>query len=287
MELTQRDKERTHAVELEYSSKNSRRSKVYIAVGVVVALLVAATVFIALQASGLTGPAEVEMRTVVVAVNDIASRQPITEADVTTREVAADPTNVTAFTSVDQAIGRVTGVSIGAGQLVGPNLLASTTEGMTFSILEPGQAFDPEGPDLRAISLTVSTANAVAGTLVAGQRVDLLVTMPINPQAGQEGEVPDPANAEFLAGPSTKVTLQSLTILARDGDIYILRSDLATAEKITELTAAGGLFTMVLRPEQDDRTAETEGSTIDRLVEEYDFPVPRLPEFEELQSAGN
>jgi Flp pilus assembly protein CpaB len=286
MELSQRDKERTHAVELEYSSRNSRRSKVYIAVGVVVALLVAATVFIALQASGLTATVDVEMRTVVVAVNDVASRQPITAADVTTREVAADPTNANAFTSVDQAVGRITGVSVAAGQLVGPNLLASTTEGMTFSILEPGEEFDPAGPDLRAISLTVGSANAVAGTLVPGQRVDLLVTMPINPQAGQAGEE-DPATADLLAGPSTKVTLQSLTILARDGDVYILRSDLGTSEKITELTAAGGTFTMVLRPEQDDRTAETEGSTIDRLVEEYDFPVPRMPEFDELQSAGN
>ena len=31
------------------------------------------------------------MRTVVVAVNDIGSRQPIAEGDVTTRELAADP----------------------------------------------------------------------------------------------------------------------------------------------------------------------------------------------------
>ena len=69
--------------------------------------------------------------------------------------------------------------------------------------------------------------------------------------------------------------------------MYILRTDLATSEKITELTAAGSTFTMVLRPDQDDRTAETEGSTIDRLVEEYGFPVPRIPIFEELQSAGN
>jgi len=274
-------------VELEYSNRNSRRSKVYIAVGVVVALLVAGTVFVALQSSGLARGVEVEVRTVVVAVNEIASRQPIAEADVTTREVPLDPTNATAFESVDQAIGRLTGVSIAAGQLIGPNLLASTTEGMTFSILEPGEEFDPSGPDLRAVSLTVASANAVAGTLVAGQRVDLLVTMPINPQAGQEGQPAPVTPAEFLAGPSTKVTLQSLTILARDGDVYILRSDLATAEKITELTAAGGTFTMVLRPEQDDRTAETEGSTIDRLVEEYDFPVPRMPSFEELESAGN
>ena len=274
-------------MELEYSNQNSRRSKLYIAVGVIVALLVAATVYIALQAAGLTQAEQVEMRTVVVAVNSIAARQPITAADVTTRQVPVDPTNTAAFDTVDQAVGRLTGVAIPAGQLIAPNLLASTTEGMTFSILAPGQAFDPDGPDLRAISLTVPASNAVAGTLVPGQRVDLLVTMPINPLAGQAAPVDPAAPVEFLAGPSTKVTLQSLTILARDGDIYILRSDLATAEKITELTAAGGQFTMALRPEQDDRTAETEGSTIDRLVEEYDFPVPRMPEFEELQSAGN
>jgi Flp pilus assembly protein CpaB len=274
-------------VELEYSNQNSRRSKVYIAVGVIIALLVAAAVYIALQASGLAQAEQVEMRTVVVAVNSIAARQPITAADVTTRQVPLDPTNTSAFDTVDQAVGRLTGVAVPAGQLIGPNLLASTTEGMTFSILAPGQAFDPEGPDLRAISLTVPASNAVAGTLVPGQRVDLLVTMPINPLAGQAAPVDPAAPVEFLAGPSTKVTLQSLSILARDGDVYILRSDLVTAEKITELTAAGGQFTMVLRPEQDDRTAETEGSTIDRLVEEYGFPVPRMPEFEELQSAGN
>jgi Flp pilus assembly protein CpaB len=286
--MTQPAKERTHAVELEYSSQNSRRSKIYIGVGIVVALLVAATVYIALQASGLTEGAEVEMRTVVVAVNEIGSRQPIAEADITTREVAADPTNANAFESVDQAVGRVTGVAIAAGELVSPTLLASTTEGMTYSILEPGEDYDPAGPDLRAISMTVGASNAVAGTLVPGQNVDLLVTMPINPLAGQDAQAVDPAApVEFLAGPSTKVTLQSLWILARDGDVYILRTDLATSEKITELTAAGGTFTMVLRPDQDDRIAETEGSTIDRLVEEYGFPVPRMPQFEELQSAGN
>jgi hypothetical protein len=31
----------------------------------------------------------------------------------------------------------------------------------------------------------------------------------------------------------------------------------------------------------------TEGSTVDRLLEEYDFPLPARPEFEELSAAGN
>lgn len=284
-------------MELEYSDKNSRRSKVYIAAGVIVALVVAATVYVALQASGLTSEVEVEMRTVVVSVNEIGMRQPIQEADVTTREVVADPTNASAFTSVEEVVGRLSGVPISAGQLLSPNLLASQTEGQAFSILPPGEEFDPSGPDLRAVSVTVADANAVAGTLMPGQRVDLIVTMGINPEAGQPagGGAPDededdgaetPTTARFVAGPSTKVTLQALTILARNGGIYILRADVETAEKMAELTAAGGVFTMVLRPEQDDRMAETEGSTIDRLIEEFDFPVPEVPELDE-QSAGN
>ena len=278
-------------MELEYSDKNSRRSKVYIAVGIIVALLVAATVYLALQASGLTAQEEVEMREVVVAVREIPSRKALEEGDVAVRSVPADPTNETAFASLDEVLGRVVGVPVATGQLLTRNVLASTTEGQTFSILEPGQKFDPEGPDLRAVSVTVAEANAVAGSLVPGQRVDLIVTMAINPEVGDVAEpTGDPeaeaADAAFMPGPSTKVTLQSMTILARNGDIYILRSDIETAEKIAELTAAGGVFTMALRADEDDRMADTDGSTVDRLIEEFGFPAPVPPEFEE-RSAGN
>jgi hypothetical protein len=163
--------------------------------------------------------------------------------------------------------------------MVTQNMLASSTEGQAYSILEPGQEFDPAGPDLRAVSISVPDDRAVAGTLVPGQLVDLIVTMAINPEIGQTPAEAEETTDRFLPGPSTKVTLQSLTILARNGGLYILRTDLATAEKIIELTAAGGQFSFVLRPDVDYRTAETEGSTIDRLIEEYDFPVPLPPEF--------
>jgi Flp pilus assembly protein CpaB len=274
-------------VELEYSDKNSRRSKVYIAVGIIMALLVAATVFLALRASGLTAEdAVVEMRDVVVATREIPSRKAIEEGDVSVRSMPADPSNETAFGSLDEVLGRVVGIPVATGQLITRNLLASTTEGQTFSILEPGQEFDPNGPDLRAVSVTVADANAVAGTLVAGQRVDLIVTMAINPEIGQTPEEVSEQSSEFIPGPSTKVTLQSMTILARNGAIYILRADVVTAEKIAELSAAGGVFTLVLRPEEDDRQAETDGSTIDSLIEEFDFPVPVPPVLEE-RAAGS
>jgi Flp pilus assembly protein CpaB len=273
-------------VELEYSDKNRRRSKVYIAVGTIVALLVAATVYLALMASGLTSEEDVTTREVVVATRSIPSRQVVGSADVAVRTVVVDLTNETAFTSVADVVGRLVSVNVAAGQLMTPNLLTSTTEGQTFSILEPGQEFDPEGPDLRAVSVTVDDASAVAGMLVPGQRVDLIVTMPINPEIQEAEEGSGVPVAEQLAGPSTKVTLQHMTILARNGGVYILRADIATTEKIVELTAAGAAFTMVLRPELDDRMAETEGSTIDMLIEEYGFPVPRPPDFEDRAAGG-
>lgn len=273
-------------MELEYSDRNSRRSKLYILVGVIVSLVVAATVFVALQASGLTSAEEPELREVVVATREIPSRKVIEEGDLALRAVAADPTNETAFGALDQVVGRVAGVPVAAGQLFTRNLLASSTEGQTFSILDPGQPFDPEGPDLRAVSVTVADSNAVAGTLVPGQRVDLIVTMAINPEVGQTPEEAEETLARFMPGPSTKLTLQQMTILARNGEIYILRADVGTAEKIAELTAAGGVFTMVLRPDEDDRIAETEGSTVDRLIEEFDFPVPVPPEFQERRTGS-
>jgi Flp pilus assembly protein CpaB len=263
-------------VELEYTDKNAKRSKLYIAVGILIALIVGAAVFFALQASNLVGSAgPAQMRSVVVAVRDIPGRKPIEEGDVAMRQVPIDATNETAFSRIDEVLGRVSGVSISTGQLVSRNLLASTTEGQSFSILDPGTKFDPSGPALRAVSVSMPDDHAVAGTLQAGQRVDLIATMPMNPQIGQTPGEAAASPGAVLPGPSTKVTLQGVTILSRNGIIYILRADLATAEKVTEITAAGGAFTMVLRPDEDERTATTEGSTLDSLIKEFAFPVPR------------
>lgn len=255
---------------MEYSDRHSRRSKIYIIVGVIAALMVGAIVFVALRFSGITSEPPVETREVVVAAAEIPARKTIEEGDLQLRTLPADPTNASAFVTIEEVVGRIASVPISNGQILSPNLLASTVTGQEYSILEPGEEFDPEGPDLRAVSLTVADDRAVAGTLQPGQRVDLIVTLQVAPPPVQEGAVTD-----FVAGPSTKVTLQTLTILARTGSLYILRTDLATAEKIAELQAAGAQFAFALRAEPDDRTAETEGSTLDMLIDEFEFPVPR------------
>ena len=273
-------------MEFEYTDRHRRRSKVYIVAGLIIAALVGIVVFVALQGSELLSE-PVEMRTVVVAARDIASRKPIEEGDLATRTVPADPTNEAAFTLIEDVLGRVSGVPISTGQLVTRNMLAAAASGQGFSILDAGEEFDPAGPDLRAVSVSVPDDRAVAGTLVPGQRVDLLVTLAINPEIGAAAEdQAAPAEGEFIAGPSTKVTLQMLTVLARNGSIYILRTDLATAEKIAELSAAGGQFTLALRPDEDDRVAVTTGSTLDRLLSEFGFPIPVPPTLQQ-EASGN
>jgi Flp pilus assembly protein CpaB len=261
-------------VEFEYS-RNSRRSKLYIGVGIVVALVVAGVVFAVIKQASEGAAAAVTTRQIVVAVRDIPGRKPIEEGDVAVRAVTADATNATAYARIDQVLNHVSGVTISAGQFITPNMLASAVSGQAFSILEPGATFDPKGPDWRAVSVSVADDRAVAGLLQPGQRVDLVVTMAINPAAGTTPEPAASPTDAAVPGPSTKVTLQSLTILARNGAMYILRTDLATAEQIAELQAAGGQFALVLRPEEDSRTATTEGSTIDMLQKEFNFPIPR------------
>ncbi|HJT63389.1 MAG TPA: RcpC/CpaB family pilus assembly protein [Candidatus Limnocylindria bacterium] len=254
------------------------------------AILVGGVVLVALQGSAMLRE-PVEMRAVVVAVRDIASRKPIEEGDVAIREVVADPTNETAYTLIEDVLGRVSGVPIATGQLVTRNMLAASSTGQAYSILEAGEEYDPSGPELRAVSVNVPDDRAVAGTLLPGQWVDLVVTLAINPALGVVTEDPEASTepgteAGFVAGPSTKVTLQMLTVLARNGTIYILRTDLATAEKIAELTAAGGQFTLVLRPDEDDRVADTTGSTLDMLLDEFGFPIPEQPALEEQPPAN-
>ena len=124
-------------VEFEYSDKNRHRSRLYIGVGLIVALVAAASVYVAirrLRSSTRRAPRSAG----VVAVRNIPSRKPIEEGDVAVRSVVADATNESAFSRIDEVLNHVSGVSIAAGQLITPNELASATEGQAFSILEPG-----------------------------------------------------------------------------------------------------------------------------------------------------
>jgi Flp pilus assembly protein CpaB len=257
--------------ELEFRD-HGRRGKWIIVVGVVLALVAGGGGFYLLtQAQKQAAEAGVPRVAVVVANREIPARKPIEAGDVALREVAQDVTNAAALTAVEDAVGRISVVTISTGQLITRNLLASVSAGGQFSILGPDPSLAPDSPNLRAVSLNVPDDRAVGGLIEPGQTVDVFVTVTVN--------VPQPIAEQgvLYTDKSTKLTYQDIPVLAKSGTFYILRVDERTAEEISHLAASGtAAFSLALRPPEDTRKVETTdmGETTNRIIDEYDLPIP-------------
>jgi len=258
-------------MEMEYRD-NSRRGRMIIALGVILALLAGAVSFYLLnQAQQSAGQGPLQHLTVVVAAKDIAARTPVQTADVTVRQVPLDPsTQVGVLTSPEDVVGKVLVVPVLAGQPIYSTMLASSTTGSGFSILGPTETVGPNSEYWRAVSITIPDDRAVAGLLQPGQAVDIIMTATVNVPASL---APD----GFYADSSTKVVYQNVTILARSQTFYVIRVSLAVAEEIEHmLTTGAAQFSAALRPDQDVRYADVRnlGATTNRILEKYGLPWP-------------
>ena len=104
---------------------------------------------------------------VVVAARPIAARKPIEAEDVVVRQIPLDETNtdVISIRKPEEVIGRVLAVTVFQGQMITSNMLASTTSGGQFTILEPNETIGPTSEAWRAVSMTVPDDRAVGGLL--------------------------------------------------------------------------------------------------------------------------
>jgi Flp pilus assembly protein CpaB len=191
------------------------------------------------------------------------------------REVPLDPTNALGIVSTpDKVIGRVASVTVLAGQMVTTNLLASSTEGGQFSVLQPDETISPDSPQWRAISMTVPDDRAVGGLLTANQTVDVFVTASVNVLSGPDGEI----GAEgYYTDKSTKIGYQNMLILAKTGQFYILKAPIDVAEEISHLQSIGGSsFSLALRPDADTRQVDASGlgTTTNKVIIRYGLPIP-------------
>ncbi|HJW23169.1 MAG TPA: SAF domain-containing protein [Candidatus Limnocylindrales bacterium] len=258
-------------MEMEYRD-NSRRGKLIIALGVILALVAGATSFFLLnQASQSAGQGALQKLTVVVAAKNIQSHIPVVAGDVALREVALDPTTQTGIvTKVDDVVGKVLAVPVLTGQPIYKTFIASSSGGSGFSILGPTETVGPGSEAWRAVSITIPDDRAVAGLLEVGQTIDVIMTATVN--------VPAPyASSGFYADFATKVTYQDVVILARVENQYIIRCSLAVAEEISHFQATGAAqFSAALRPDQDIRYADVAklGATTSRILEKYGLPWP-------------
>ena len=88
----------------------------------------------------------------------------------------------------------------------------------------PSETVAPDSPILRAVSLTVPAERAVGGLIAAGQRVDLIATLPIAVSVPVDPDdrdcrpsIPRPASpSRYAEGSSTKVMWLDVEILVRD-----------------------------------------------------------------------
>jgi Flp pilus assembly protein CpaB len=262
-------------MEMEYKDP-SKRGKFIVVLGIVLALAAGGAAFFLInQAQQQAGQSGLQKVSVVVAVRPIAARKPVEADDVALREIPLDPTNsaAIAMTKLDDVLGRVLAVSVLQDQMLTTNMLASTSTGGQFSILEPGETIAPDSEAWRAVSITVADDKAVGGLIQVGMTVDIIATATVNvPQ-----DLLD--SGKYYTDKSTKIMYQNMIILAKGAGFYILKATMPIAEEIAHMQAAGNMtFSMVMRPEQDIRQvdATTLGETTNRIIAKYGLPVPEV-----------
>jgi Flp pilus assembly protein CpaB len=278
-------------MEMEFKDTGRRRRFLLIGVGVVLALGAGYAAF--QLASNGNRAAPVIKEKVLVAARDIAARTILTVDDVTTRDVPIDEVLAQAYRDPADVIGRITSVPIYPDQQITPNLFATTLADVEFSILGPDETVAPDSQFWRAVAVNVPPERAVGGQIKDGQHVDLFISVQIDVLAvdpeGNYQRIETATDDGLQSGKSTKITIQDLEVLKADPDenMYILRVDLHQAEQIYHIVQeAPDSFSLALRPEQDTRAADTSdyGTTNDRLIMTYLFPVPQLIDLTQLLS---
>jgi Flp pilus assembly protein CpaB len=261
-------------MEMEYRDP-SNRGRWIVVIGVVLALAAGGAAFYLVnQAQQQAGQGALEKVRVVVATRPIPARKPVEPDDIVVREVPLDTTNSAAIavTQPDQVIGRVLAVSVFQDQMLTQNMLASTTTGGQFSILEPGETVGPDSEAWRAVAMTVPDDRAVGGLVTSGMTVDIFLSAQIN--------VPQDltATGNFYTDKATKITYQNMLVLTKAGSTYIVKATLAQAEEIVHLQATGNAqFSMIMRPEADIRYADASklGETTNLIIQRYGLPIPQ------------
>jgi Flp pilus assembly protein CpaB len=260
-------------VEMEYRDP-SKRGRWIVIIGIVLAVAAGGAAFFLInQAQQQAGQGTLQKVAVVVAARPIPARKPVEAEDLLVREIPIDDTNADAIAvrKPEDLVGRVLAVTVFQGQMLTTNMLASTTTGGQFSILEPNETVGPDSEAWRAVALTVPDDRAVGGLIVAGMTVDVFLSAQVNVPADLMAE------GEYYTDKSTKITYQNMIVLAKTGTSYIVKTTLAQAEEISHLVATGNAqFSLVMRPEADVRFADASklGETTNLIIQRYGLPIP-------------
>jgi len=234
-----------------YKPDRSRwTSRALFALGILLALAAAAGTYVY---SNMTraGPAPlITTVDVLVASRDLEPRTALAQDDMKIVQLPRDaaPTNV--FHVIADAVGQVTTVGLTANEPILATKIAVTgSDGVHISVLPSGLQPVGSTPAYRAVSINVADANAAGGGISAGDHADVLYTLSTAPT---DGSKPD-----FIG----RVVFENVPVLARTLTVYTLRIEVATAERLAALQAAGGNIQLLLRAPGDERASGSQGAS--------------------------
>ena len=250
-----------------------RRARLILIVGVALALVAGVGTFVYASGAKSDQPVAVPTVAVLVAAREIPAKTTLTSADVKLQEFNVDAKPAAAMTKADDALGKITIQSISVGEPILPTKFADPKNPsfvvMPASFIGPDGAPVANSPNFRAMSITVPDANAVGGSVLVGDLVDLIFTAQFDPQAKLQRPTPQ-QTLDF----STKIILERVPILARLASVYTVRVDALTAERIAYVQSAGGQLAFLLRAPKDERASGSTGATFGDIYTNFRLKIP-------------
>jgi pilus assembly protein CpaB len=250
-----------------------RRARLILIVGVALALVAGVGTFVYASGAKSDQPVAVPKVAVLVAAREIPAKTTLTSADVRLQEFNLEAKPASAMTTAEAALGKVTVQSISVGEPILPSKF-SDPKSPAFVVM-PASFIGPDGapvvnsPNYRAMSITVADANAVGGTILAGDIVDMVFTLQFDPQTKLQRATPQ-QTVDF----SSKIILERLPILARVASVYTIRVDALTAERISYLQSSGGQIAFLLRAPKDERASGSTGATFGDIYTNMRIKIP-------------
>ena len=250
-----------------------RRARLILIVGVALALVAGVGTFVYASGAKSDQPVAVPTVAVLVAAREIPAKTTLTTADVKLQEFNLDAKPAAAMTSAGEALGKITVQSISVGEPILPSKFSDPK--LPGFVVMPATFIGPDGapvvnsPNFRAMSITVLDQNAVGGTILAGDIVDLVFTMQFDPTLRLQRPTPQ-QGVDF----SAKIILERLPILARLASVYTIRVDALTAERIAYLQSSGGQIAFLLRAPKDERASGSTGATFGDIYTNFRVKIP-------------
>ena len=250
-----------------------RRARLILIVGVALALVAGVGTFVYASGAKSDQPVAVPTVAVLVAAREIPAKTTLTSADVKLQEFNVDAKPAAAMTKADDALGKITIQSISVGEPILPTKFADPKNPsfvvMPASFIGPDGAPVANSPNFRAMSITVADANAVGGSVLVGDLVDLVFTAQFDPQTKLQRPTPQ-QTLDF----SAKIILERVPILARLASVYTVRVDALTAERIAYLQSSGGQLAFLLRAPKDERASGSVGATFGDIYTNFRLKIP-------------